>query len=271
MMLESIRRWGHAAQVVAAAVLVIDAAMLAAGVVSAHQAVLLFVAVEIPLACAMIVTLVFAIVVARRRGARLRDAAVNMVGHSPFRPFVRAELKAYRALWLWIRGRHSEVEAGALVLDARRGTLAMPVAFAVATLLEIIVLHLLLPWTWVRVSVAVASVWSLVALLGHLAIHLTSPHFLTDTSLVLRRSGAVVAVVDRTDIESITSRHRFTETAPTVRDGRLHLPNADGTNIDLTLARPVTARLPALLPSRRITAEVTRISVYVDEPAHVPR
>lgn len=145
----------------------------------------------------------------------------------------------------------------------------MPAAFAVATVVEIGVLHLLVPWMWLRVSLAVASVWSLLALLGYLAIHRTNPHYLTDTSLVLRQSGEVVAIVDRTDIESITLRPRFTETAPTIRGDRLCLPNADGTKVDLALARPVTARLPALMPSRRITEEVSRISLYVDEPVRV--
>lgn len=145
----------------------------------------------------------------------------------------------------------------------------MPVAFAGATVIEIVVLHLLLPWMWLRVSLAVVSVWSLVALFGYLAIHRTHPHYLTDRSLALRQSGAVVAVLDRTDIESVTVGPRFTETAPAIKDDRLYLPNADGTNVDLALARPVLVRLPALMPSRRIAEEVSRISVYIDEPARM--
>lgn len=269
MVLKVIRRFERAAQAVTAAILVVNATLLVAGVISTRQAVSLFVVVEVPLACAVIIMFLLAIAVQCRHGAGLRDAAVTALGHSPFWPFVRAEIRAYRALWLWIRGRHSGVEPGAIVLGANRGTLVMPVAFAVATVVEIVVLHLLLPWMWLRVSLAVASVWSLVALFGYLAIHRTNPHYLTDTSLVLRQSGAVVAVIDRTDIESIAIGPRFTETAPAIRDDRLYLPNADGTNVDLALARPVLARLPALMPSRRITEEVSRISVYVDEPARM--
>lgn len=267
MEVKPIRRFDRVAQVVTAAVLAVNATLLVAGVISARQAVLLFVAVEVPLACAVIIGLLLTIVVQCRNGAGLRDAALTALGHSPFWPFVRAEIRAYRALWLWIRGRHSGVEPDAIVLSAHRGTLVMPAAFAVATVVEIVVLHLLLPWMWLRVSLGVASAWSLVALFGYLAIHRTNPHYLTRTSLLLRQAGAVVAVIDRAEIESIAPRLRFTETAPTIKDARLYLPNADGTNVDLTLARPVLARLPALMPSRRITEEVSRISVYVDEPA----
>lgn len=266
MVVTLIRRFERVAQAVTAAVLVVNATLLVAGVISPRQAVLLFVAVEVPLACVVIIAFLLSIVVQCRNGAGLRDAALTALGHSPFWPFVRAEIRAYRALWLWIRGRHSGVEPGAIILGAHKGTLVMPVAFAVATVVEIVVLHLLLPWMWLRVSLAVASVWSLVALFGYLAIHRTNPHYLTDRSLVLRQSGAVVAVIARTDIESIAFGPRFTETTPAIKDDRLYLPNADGTNVDLALARPVLARLPALMPSRRITEEVSRISVYVDEP-----
>lgn len=269
MVIERIRRFERVTQVVTAVVLVVDATLLVTGVISTRQAVLLFVAVEVPLGCAVIIAFLLAIVIQCRNGVGLRDAVVTALGHSPFRLFVRAEIRAYRALWLWIRGRHSGVEPGAIVLGAHKGTLVLPAAFAVATVVEVVVLHLLLPWMWLRVSLAVVSVWSMVALFGYLAIHRTNPHYLTDTSLVLRQSGSVVAVVDRVDIESVTVGRRFTETAPAIKDGRLYLPNADGTNVDLTLARPVPARLPALLPSRRITEQVSRISVYVDEPTRM--
>lgn len=263
------RRFERVAQVVTAAVLVVNAILLATGVISARQAVLLFVVVEVPLASVVIIAFVLAIVAECRGGAGFRDAVTTELRHSPFWPLVRAEIRAYRALWLLTRGRHSGVEPGAVVLRAHRGTLVMPVAFAVATVIEIVVLHLLLPWMWLRVSLAVVSVWSLVALFGYLAIHRTHPHYLTDRSLALRQSGAVVAVIDRTDIESVTVGPRFTETAPAIKDDRLYLPNAGGTNVDLALARPVLVRLPALMPSRRIAEEVSRISVYVDEPARM--
>ncbi|WP_206615714.1 hypothetical protein [Rhodococcus xishaensis] len=269
MKLQRIRRFQQAAQLVTVIVLAVNVVLLVGGTITARQAMWLFVAVEVPLVCAVTLMLGIAIVAQLRRGDRLRDAAAGALGHSPLRPLVRAEIRAYRALWLWISGRHSGIQPGAIMLTASHGTLALPTAFAVATVIEIVVLHLVLPWMWLRVSLAVVSVWSLVALFGFLAVHRTNPHYLTDTSLVLRQSGAIVADVELANIESLALRPRFTKTAPAITSGRLFLPNADGTTLDLALKSPVSAQLPALIPSRRKAEEINHISVYLDDPSRL--
>ncbi|MFD4182787.1 hypothetical protein [Rhodococcus sp. NPDC058514] len=250
-------------------VLGVNGALLATGFLTRAQAVLLFAVVEVPLACVVGVALATGVVAQRRRGLGIRQSVSRVLGVSPFWPLVRAEIRAYRSLWLWTRGRYLGIEPGALVFTASRGTLVVPAAFAIATVIEIGVLHLLLPWWWLRIVVAGLSVWSLVALLGYLAVHRVHPHYLTERQFVVRQSGAVVAIVDRADIVSVALCRRYAETAPTVIDGRLYLPNADGTTVDIVLASPVTAQLPALLASRRKVHVVDRISVYVDEPTQL--
>lgn len=183
--------------------------------------------------------------------------------------FLKGEAKAYRALWLWISGRRFAIESDSVTITSTRGSMVMPVAFAVATIIEIIVLHLLLPWVWLQVTVAAISVWSLIVLFGHLAKHRTNPHYLTDSSLVLRQSGSVVCVIDRAEIVRVAPRRTFSETSPTIIDGRLYLPNADGTNVDIVLETAVRAALPVFVRSHRTTEDVTRISLYVDEPARL--
>lgn len=264
-----IRRAQQSAQVLSVLVVVADATLLATGTITVRQALWLFLAVEVPLFCAVVVAAVVAVVARVRDGDTVREALAEARGHSPLLPVVRAEIRAYRALWQAIRDRDSGVEPGAVVLRARRGTLALPVAFAVATAVEIGVMHLLLPWAWLRVALALASIWSLIALLGYLAVHRTHPHYLTATRLVLRQSGAVVAVVDRSEIESAVLRRRFAETAPTIADATLILPTADGTTVDLVLTCPVQATLPALVPARSKTGQVRHISVYVDDPTRL--
>lgn len=261
-----LRRFQWVAQAVTVIVVLFDAALSATGVLTVRQALVLFAVVEIPLMCVVATAFTVTVVTRTRRGDGVRSAMVHALGHSPFLPLIRAEIRGYRALWQAIRGRDCGVEPDAIVLRARRGALALPVAFAIATVVEIGALHLLLPWAWLRVALALVSVWSLIALSVYLAVHRTHPHYLTGASLVLRQSGAVVAVIDRARIESVVARRRFTQTAPTVVDGRLFLPGADGTTVDLTLTSPVTVTLPALVPARRKTGEVDHISVYVDEP-----
>ncbi|AOW93962.1 hypothetical protein BFN03_18385 [Rhodococcus sp. WMMA185] len=270
-MAQRIRRFQQVSQLVTVVVLIVDAVLLATGTITTRQAATLFVAVEVPLIGAVALTLVIAIVAQRRFGDGLRDATAKVLGQSPLWMLVRAEVRTYRSLWLWIRRRHSGIEHGAIVFTSTRGTLVIPAAFAVATGIEIVVLHLLLPWVWLQVSLAVLSVWSLVMLFGYLAVHRTNPHYLTDTSLVLRQSGDIVTIIDRANIKSIVSQLRFAETAPSIRGGQLFLPNINGTTVDIALISPVIARLPALVPSRGKTGQVSYVSLYVDAPGQVLR
>lgn len=263
------RRFHWTAQLVALVALTVNGLLLATAAISPRTSVLLVVVVELPLVGVVVIGVLAGIAARRRGGAGARDSITAVLGDSPFWPLVRAEILGYRSLWLWMRGRTAGVDGGAVAFGASRGSAVVPVAFAAATFVEVGVLHLLLPWAWLRVAVAVLSIWSLLALLGFLAAQRVHPHYLTDTHLVLRRSGAVIAAVDRADVMSAVRRLRFSETAPTVVDGRLYLPTADGTTTDIELGRPVRANLPALLPSRRKVELVDRISVYVDEPARL--
>lgn len=173
----------------------------------------------------------------------------------------------YRALWLWLRGRDAVMEKGAVAVRSSGGSLVLPVAFGVATVIEMAVLHLLVPWMWLRVILAVASVWSLVALLGYLALGRVHPHFVTDTRFVVRQSGVVVASIDRELMESAVQVRRFGTTTPEIEGSRLIVPNLDGTNVDVSLRQPIHVELPALIPRYRQSGLVDRISLYVDEPA----
>ncbi len=170
------------------------------------------------------------------------------------------------ALWLWIGGRDAAVEHGAVVVRSSGGSLVLPVAFGIATGIEMAVLHLLVPWMWLRAVLAVASVWSLVMLFGYLALHRVHPHFVTDTRFVVRQSGAVVASIDRELVASAACVRRF-GTTPEIEAGRLTLPNLDGTNVDVVLRQPIDVELPALIPRYRESGFVDRLSLHVDEPA----
>ncbi|MGB6181148.1 MAG: hypothetical protein WBF79_07915 [Rhodococcus sp. (in: high G+C Gram-positive bacteria)] len=254
-------------QVLAAAVLFVDAIFLATGVLRPGQAALLFATVELPLAMIVMLGLVATYRAHRRDGADARAAVVATAGNSPFWPMIRTEVRAYTSFWLWIRGRVADVEPGALVFRSNRGTMTLPVAFGVATVVEIGVLHFLIPWMWLRIVLALLSVWSLFALFGYLAIHRVRPHYLTDTHFFVRQSGSTIASIDRSGIASVALSRRFSETNPIVIEDRLLLPNIDGTNIDIVLTQPISIRLPALFPKHRKASSIRHLSVYVDDPS----
>jgi hypothetical protein len=254
-------------QLVTVAVLGVNAVLLAIGVLAPRQALFLFIAVELPLAMLVIIGFVARFRVHWRRGIGWSKAVTATFGDSPLWPILRAEVRAYTSLWFWARGRDAGIEPGALVFRSSRGSMVLPAAFGVATLVEIGVLHFVFPWWWLRVAAAVLSVWSLLMLLGYLAVHRVHPHYLTDSHFVLRQSGTIVASIHRSDITSVALSRRFSETNPMAVDNRLYLPNMDGTNVDIALTQSISIQLPAMLPRFRKTSSVDYVSMYVDDPA----
>lgn len=251
------RKFFRVTQVVSVTFLVVDAALLAAGVFTPRYALVTFVGIEVPLALLMILGFLARFRIHRRSGIGRSEAVSSTFGDSPFWPILRAEIRAYTSLWFWVRGRDADVEAGALVFHSSRSSLVLPAAFGTATLVEIGVLHLLLPWLWLRIAAAALSAWSLLALLGYLAVHRVRPHYATASRFVVRQSGKIVASIHRSDIASVMPARRYSETNPAVIEGRLYLPNMDGTNVDIVLTQSISAQLPALLRRHRKTCPST--------------
>lgn len=174
--------------------------------------------------------------------------------------------RTVRALWLWARRTTDIADSGYRPLRAAEGTLALPLAFVVATLIEVAVLHLLVPWAWLSVVLGVLSLWSLLLVLGTVAGDIAYPHYLTDRELVLRRAGRWVAVVPLDRIAAVIARRRYEHTGAVVAEGRLFLAGPDGTTVDLVLHDEVGVRVESLLPGGRFAGAVRQISLYLDEP-----
>lgn len=244
------------------AVVVVDAVLLATGVVTARGALLLVVLVELPLLILTLAALAIAVRAQRRVGSTLR----TVLGRSPIAPVVRAELRTYASLVRWIL-RRPAVPRGATALPATEGVLTVPVAFSIVTVIELVALDIILPWWWVRVLVVLVSLWSLVMLWGIVSLRVTSPHVLTDSHLILRQSGRLVARIDRGSITRVAPQRRFSPTKPEVDGERLALPGPNGTVLDLALAEPITAGLPGYFGRPGTTGEVEVISLHLDDPA----
>ncbi|MGW0178808.1 hypothetical protein [Nocardia sp. NPDC003345] len=179
---------------------------------------------------------------------------------------VRRHARAYRALWLWARGGTDIDGTGYRPLPAARGTLALPMAFGAATLVEVGVLHLLIPWAWLSITLAVVSGWSLLLLLAMFAADISYPHYVTEHTLVLRRAGRRVATVPLDRITAVAERRRYNHTATVLDGDRLFLAGPDGTTVDVTLSEPVEVRVNSLLPGGRISAAVARFSLCLAVP-----
>lgn len=142
----------------------------------------------------------------------------------------------------------------------------MPLAFLAATLLEMAVLHILIPWAWLSITLGILSLWSLLLLFAVFVADIAYPHYATDRALVLRRGGREIAVIAFDRIAAVTVYRRYNHTGTALDSGRLFLAGPDGTTVDVTLHEPVDVRVRSPLPSGRIAAAVTRISLFLDHP-----
>ncbi|MGC0365792.1 hypothetical protein ABH922_003776 [Rhodococcus sp. 27YEA15] len=165
------------------------------------------------------------------------------------------------SVWLWSRGQVDDRGGSAIGFGYCAGTFVIPVAFVVASLIEALAVHLLVPWEWLRWVLLVATTLSIVLLVGTLATRVVHPHLVTERELILRSGSTVVATVDRSDIESVRMARRFDRTQKVVADDRLFLPGPDGTVLDIDFRRAVSVRVGAGGPKA-----VVGVSLHVDDP-----
>jgi hypothetical protein len=157
------------------------------------------------------------------------------------------------------------------VFTALRGTLATPIAFGVAGVVEIVAVHVLVPWPWLQWTLLVVSIVSLSFFVVTVVRHRANPHTVTSETLTLRSAGKVVAHIPRATIRVARVHRRYGVVHATIDNGRLFLPTQDGTAIDIGLSEPVDAVVPAMLPKLRAQGAVLSVSLQVDDPAALVR
>lgn len=79
--------------------------------------------------------------------------------------------------------------------------------------LELVVVHLLLPWETVRLLADVLSIWGLLWMLGYLASVKVFPHLLAEDELRIRYGTTVDIAVPLEAIAEMTSQRRSAATA----------------------------------------------------------
>lgn len=247
-------------------IIVVDAILWATGVITAAVAVVLFLALELPLGLIVIALLVRQYGRERRSGVSRRKALERMGATEPFIRLIVAELGNLNSLWLLIRGKRVGVDENTIGLSYAKGTLGLPIAFLVATVIEVIILYLVIPWVWLRVVILILSVYSVILVLGYLASRVVHPHLLNNEYLLLRAGRHVIARIPGGNIAKVMVTNRYKHTYPVEEDGHLHLASSLGTNVDLVLAEPVQAALPGLFAKQRRSFETREISLYLELP-----
>ncbi len=260
------QRFRHLLLPLTVAIIVVDATLWATGIISAAVAVILFLAIELPLGVVVIVLLIRQYRRERKVGASRKEAFERIGETEPSIRMFITELANVNNLFLLIRGKRAGVDENTVGLSYAKGSLGLPIAFLVATVIEVIILHLVIPWAWVRVVVLIVSIYSVVLVLGYLAARVVHPHLLNREHLLLRAGRHVVARIPRGQIAKVVVTNRYKHTYPVDEGGQLHLASNPGTNVDLVLSQPVHVTLPGILATQRRSFDTREISLYLEDP-----
>lgn len=250
-------------------VVAIDAVLLATGVIGSAVALVLFLAVEVPLGTVVVSGYVRRYRAHQARSDSRRDAWRALAADDPYLRLAAAEARTLTSLARWV-ARRPDVPAGAEAIGYSRGTLGIPAAMAVAASIELVAVHLLVPWPAVRLVLDLLGIYGLVIMLGWLAGRIVHPHLLTADELELRSGPHVYARVPLKAITAVRRERRLSPTTAAIEaeNGRsaLTLPGPDGTSLSVELTGPVPASVPGYPWSVPEAREVTVLRLHVSYP-----
>lgn len=181
------------------------------------------------------------------------------------RRLVAAEFRSYGALAGWVL-RRPDVPPGALGFRYVGAVLPVLWGFIVVSALEVVIVHVVLPWPTVRLVLDVLGVWGVLWMLGLTASLTVKPHLLDDAGIRIRNGVTTDVTVPWDAVAAVTVRRRAREKSRAVqldRDGGstvLNVVVGSQTTVDVTLRRPVVVALPSGPET------VTAVRLHADDP-----
>lgn len=179
--------------------------------------------------------------------------------HPGFR-FAAYEWGLYRDLWRWMRGR-TLLPAGAAALPHPPGRLQMLGFLTAVLIVEMVVVHLLLPAGVLRIVALLLSLWAIVFVWGLIAAERIRPSYLTEDVIVLRRGNTVFVEVP-TALVCTQSADRTFASGVEIHDGELTVGGPAGTDTLLQLSEPVQAAPDRYPWQRAQLQDVTTVRFY---------
>lgn len=255
---------------IALVVVATDAVLLATGTIGPAVALALFLIVEIPLGALAVTGYVRRYRAHRARAETRREALRALAADDPYLRLGAAEARTVASLARWVT-RRPDVPAGAVPIGYARGTLGTPIALAIAATIELVAVHLLVPWPVVRLVLDLLGIYGLLMVLGWLAGRIVRPHLLDRGVLTLRSGPHVCARIPLAAVADVRRERRLSPTNAEItgdddRGGALVLPGPDGTNLSLTLSHPVAASVPDFGWRAPALREVSVVRLQVDDP-----
>lgn len=183
-------------------------------------------------------------------------------------PMLRPALSEIRSMWSLCLAvaRRKIVPRGATTFGYTRGTLTMPAVMLALCLVELVVVHLIVPWQWLRILLLVLTVWGALFILGFFAARTVHPHFVSAGALHLRWGHQNVLVTPLSNILSADSHANHTHVHPFAEGDLLVLTQFQSTNVRIRLAEPVPANPPVPRKDAIAAFEASEVQLYVEDP-----
>jgi len=182
----------------------------------------------------------------------------------------------WRSLGCAVRRRQDGVVEGVTAFRTPPPSVGSTVLVLAVGAAAVVVAVIFVPWWWLQVILVPVALWVMLFAVAVLVVATTHPHLLTPDALVLRAFAHTVARIPRQAITMVALTETSDAAAPSVANGRLHLPGPAGTtNVRLDLDQDVDARFSSRLagPFKQVTLDVTTPLTLVGEltgaqPAH---
>jgi hypothetical protein len=181
---------------------------------------------------------------------------------SPVRWLVKLEIGIWRSLFLLLTRRISGQRQGVRPFSYSKAIAPVMGAFIFVSMVELPVVHLLIPWDTVRLVALVLSIWGLLWMVGLLASMKVFPHLLDEHGLRVRYGTTVDVRVPWETVASVTARRRSIPTRQRLQlDGDVvNVPVLKLTRVDVALRAPTPVELPDGVQ------EISELRLYVDDP-----
>lgn len=174
------------------------------------------------------------------------------------------EIGIWRSLFLLVTRRVPGQGPGVEAFSYARELTPIMGAFIFVSVLELPVVHLLLPWETIRLIADVISIWGLLWMVGFLASMKVFPHLLDDHGLRVRSGTTTDIRIPWEAVASVTARRGTTR-----RNDQIDRSD-DGTVVDVDVMKQTRVEVvlngptPVELPKG--TEEITGLRFYADDP-----
>jgi hypothetical protein len=175
---------------------------------------------------------------------------------------VRTELRMYAGAARLIV-RRPDVPDGARPVPYVGAVSALLWGFTGVSTVELVALHLIVPWEGVRLGLDILGIWGVLWCLGMTGCHYVYPHLLTELTLRVRLAARTdVVTVPLDALASVGTRERSHQGSRKVsvdESGVLVVAVGGRTNLALRLARSIEATV------RGRSQLVREVQIYTDE------